>query len=66
MKEEKMESEKFLRKIDAIIENADEGVIHYMGEDRILHVAVSKGERIDLVSIVSEKIDKGNKQKEVL
>ena len=58
MKEEKMESEEFLRKINAIIENADEGVIHYKGEDRILHVAVSKGERVDLVSIISEKIDK--------
>ena len=66
MKEEKMESDEFLRKINAIIENVDEGVIHYMGEDRVLHVAISKGRAIDLVSIVSEKIDKGNKQKEVL
>lgn len=42
MKEEKMESEEFLRKINTIIGNADEGVIHYKGEDGILHVAVSK------------------------
>ena len=61
MKEEKMESEEFLRKINTIIEDADEGVIHYMGEDRILHVAICKGERIDLISIISEKIGKENK-----
>lgn len=40
-----------------VIKDIDEAIIHYKYDDRILHVAVTKKESIDLITIMVEKME---------